>query len=96
MASALDAARTAKPQSKSVLRKGLVETLEKRELLNADWNPTLLAHTGLFVDAAARGAAVTYVNARAGGGSGGASSGSGGQSPEGGPTDIINLAEVEP
>jgi large repetitive protein len=84
--------RSTKPQSKSVLRKGLVETLEKRELLNADWNPALVGDTGLFANAASRDAVLSYINAKSAGGV--SSGGLGG--PEGGPNDIISVVEAEP
>ncbi len=90
-----DDRRGSKPQDKSVLRKSLVESLEKRELLAADWNPGLVANTGFFTDAAARQAVIQYVSSQ-GGKVGGGQTGGGSALPEGGANDIIAVAEVEP
>lgn len=85
-------ATRAKLQNRGLLRKGLVEKLEGRELMAADWNAALVNATGVFTSEAARTSVVNYVASRAAGGSGAATI-----FPEGSsPTSTSTVAEVEP
>lgn len=85
----------------STLRKGLVESLEKRELLAADWNPMIAATTGRFASMEERSIALQQIQSLASGQGGGAhdwnSSGGGGLVAEGSAsTGLHTVAEVEP
>jgi hypothetical protein len=78
-----------------ILRRGLIESLERREMLSADWNPAILANTGFFASAQARTAAIQMVQARASGMSGGMTSPS--SEPEGSSNSgLFTMSEVEP
>lgn len=79
--------RAATSPKKLALRHSLVESLEKRELLNAD--PAL--GSAFFFDAEAQATVQQYIA-----GNGGSESGGGDYRPEGGPSDIVSVAEVEP
>ena len=76
---------------RQTLRRGVLEKLEGREMMNADWNPALVNATGFFTGSAARQAVVSYVASQGQSGSGGTLG-----SPEGDPTTTINLSEIEP
>lgn len=96
---------------KSLFRMGLVESLEKRELLNADWNPLIARLTGDFASAQTRNLALQQIQARAAGqsgssgftGSGGAGLGGDGGGTGGnlfgegsGGSGLVTVSEVEP
>ena len=49
------------------LRRGLLEKLEDRNLMAADWNPAFVGNMGYFVTAAAKAETIAYVQQRAGG-----------------------------
>ena len=66
-------------RGRQALRNGLLEKLEDRQMMAADWNPALVGATGLFTSAAARTAVVNYVSSR-----GTSSSGSAAMFAEGG------------
>lgn len=83
----------AAPTPKSTLRRGVVETLEPRQLLAGDWGYEAVRTTGVFLNAESRAAGLEYLAQKAGGGSGGQGNFAG---PEGGASDIINLSEIEP
>ena len=78
---------------RQTLRRGLVEKLEGREMMNADWNAALVGATGFFTGSAARQQVLSYVSTQGQSGSGG---GGGLTSPEGDPTTTVNVSEIEP
>ena len=65
-----------------------IEHLEKREMLNADWE-TDLASRAFFSNAESRDETLAYIRERR-------ESGGGSSNGEGGPGDIVAAAEVEP
>lgn len=86
----------------STLRKGLVESLEKRELLAADWNPMIAQLTGDFASAAIRDSAIQAIQSRAAG-QNGTGTGFGSDSPGGGlfaegssGGGLVTVSEAEP
>jgi len=85
----------------STHRKALVESLEKRELLSADWNPALVAATGRFASMEDRAIALQQIQSLASGNGSGSHSwngaGGGGLIAEGSAsTGLFTVAEVEP
>ncbi len=78
-------------RGRQALRNGLLEKLEDRQMMAADWNPALVGATGLFTSAAARTAVVNYVASR-----GTSSSGSAAMFAEGAPTTAVTINEMEP
>ena len=78
---------------RQTLRRGLVEKLEGREMMNADWNAALVGATGFFTGSAARQQVLSYVSTQGQSGSGG---GGGLTSPEGDPTTTVNVSESSP
>ncbi len=83
---------TAKHQQlRQTLRRGILEKLERREMMNADWNPALVNATGFYTSTEARSAVVGYVASQ-----GQSGPGSSLNSPEGDPTTSVNVSELEP
>ena len=72
-------------------RRSFVENLERRELLNADWNPGLALKTGFFLNQEGVEQYSQWVDSF---GASGSSSNSG--APEGGATSLTTVNEVEP
>lgn len=77
-------------KSKSLIRKGLFETLENRELMAGDWDASYAALTGKFTSSEARNSFISWVNSMSDGGSGSKLNG------EGGPGGATTVSEAEP
>jgi large repetitive protein len=77
-----------------VIRQGIIETLEKREMLSADWNPLIAAGTGRFASPSARTNTIQMIQAFA---DGQGMPGVAGGGPEGSAsTSVLSVPEVEP